>query len=357
MARIRSIKPEFFDDYEFISNLPRDLRLYYVALWVRCCDDRGCLPDVAPWIAKETFPYDVDVTPQVIQEWNDRLLELGRLVRYEADGKRYLCVWHFLDHQKIDRPSKSTVNPIPDSWRFDEASWKWIERPDHTPRGVNGPSSSPHRADAESVGERPATQDSTIAGRTLVEPSSSPRRVLALGSGSRIKDLGAGAGSRARVREATPPPDPDPISDMAAEEAAAAGEVDGDSPLPREVCKFYEVRLGCPLGPALYDELRGYFNRGMPATVLIEAIDEAANGDTPDALLRTILRTWKQKGIDTLEKAKARREGRKNGAPRASPSPPGGGEEGAPNAGAYQEVDPDAVRRWKELYPQEVDTG
>lgn len=177
MPRIRSIKPEFFDDYEFVSALPRDLRLYYVALWVRCCDDRGCFPDVAPWIAKETFPYDHDVTPETIERWNKRLVELGRLIPYEVDGKRYLCVRNFLDHQKIDRPSKTTVYPIPSEWQFDEKAWRWVTKPGalaesaNTDRGLNGETSHDEQ-------------------EGLDEGSTSARRGLALGSGS-----GSGSGS------------------------------------------------------------------------------------------------------------------------------------------------------------------
>lgn len=183
VPRIRSIKPEFFDDYEFVSALPRDLRLYYVALWVRCCDDRGCFPDVAPWVAKETFPYDADITPAVIDEWNKRLIELGRLVPYEVGGKRYLCVRHFLDHQKIDRPSKTTVYPIPSEWQFDEKAWGWVTKPGTLAENANtdrGPNSEPSHDEQEG----------------LDEDSTSAQRALALGSGSGSgSGVGVGGGS------------------------------------------------------------------------------------------------------------------------------------------------------------------
>lgn len=190
MPRIRSIKPEFFDDYEFVSALPRDLRLYYVALWVRCCDDRGCFPDVAPWIAKETFPYDADITPAVIDEWNKRLIELGRLVPYEVGGKRYLCVWHFLDHQQINRPSKSTLHPIPPHWTFDEAKWRWVERPLDVQDGF--------KPDAEGCHENAGDNRGA-----LTEDSVSAHGALPLGSGS-----GSGSGSGVGVGGGEGSPEP-----------------------------------------------------------------------------------------------------------------------------------------------------
>ncbi|HEY8425121.1 MAG TPA: hypothetical protein VIK73_03800 [Limnochordales bacterium] len=156
MARIRTIKPEFFDDYEFINGLSRDERLYYIGLWVRACDDRGVFIDSPHWLKKEIFPYDDDITPETIEGWNRSLEAKGRIIRYELNGKRYAVVVRFLDHQRVNRPSAKSCHPIPDAWRFDEDSWRWIEGPSplqespgSTHDTINEPSLSAHPMEVE----------------------------------------------------------------------------------------------------------------------------------------------------------------------------------------------------------------
>lgn len=301
MARIRSVKPEFFDDYEFISQLPRDIRLYYVALWVRCCDDRGVLPDVPPWIAKETFPYDPDITPAVIEEWNRRLIELGRLVPYEVNGKRYLCVWHFLDHQKIDRPSKNTVHPIPPEWKFDDARWRWIERP---------------------LPQRGVTTDSTIPQRGLAEDSTSEERALAIGSGSGPGN-GPGPTDRACAREdegvrATAQPQDGSTADESVSRSVLQSSGASDLPPPSDdmtwadVPRRYHQRMGM-IGSGIYDKLKHWHEIGMSAGAIVAAIDVTAAAREekrirghPDRYLDGVLRGFYNDGIRTVAQLQAR---------------------------------------------------
>lgn len=210
MARIRTIKPEFFDDYEFIQGLSRDERLYYVGLWVRACDDRGVFPDSPPWLKKEIFPYDNDVTPETIQQWNEKLQNAGRLVRFEVGGKAYFVIPRFLDHQKIDRPSRRTCYPLPDEWTFDEDSWQWVEapwirsEPPASPRGGLDDGSGQSGEDSTSI-RGALAEPSSSPRRTLDEPSTSAQRALAIGIGVGVRGRnGKGSGKGKGKREQEP---------------------------------------------------------------------------------------------------------------------------------------------------------
>ena len=67
MARIRYVKPDFFED-EDISNLARDVRLFYVGLWCQL-DRQGLVEERVKFLKKEIFPYDDDITIQKVGEF------------------------------------------------------------------------------------------------------------------------------------------------------------------------------------------------------------------------------------------------------------------------------------------------
>ena len=56
MARIRSIKPKFWDDIK-IGRLSRDARLLYIGLW-SFSDDIGVVIGDSIWLKSKVFPYD-----------------------------------------------------------------------------------------------------------------------------------------------------------------------------------------------------------------------------------------------------------------------------------------------------------
>lgn len=107
MARIRTIKPEFFTD-DTVAECSPSARLLFVGTWV-FADDYGNLDRSAKQLKAQVFPYDnTDVEP-LLQE----LLRSGLLCEYEADGKFYLHIKGFCEHQKIDKPSKPR-RPLPE---------------------------------------------------------------------------------------------------------------------------------------------------------------------------------------------------------------------------------------------------
>lgn len=114
MARIRSIKPEFFTSLNVAAVSPA-ARLCFVGLWTHA-DDEGRFLDECRLVKAALFPLDDDITATVVAGYLDELVAAGHLARYGADGIALMQVtgWH---HQKIDRraPSKWPSRPLDES--------------------------------------------------------------------------------------------------------------------------------------------------------------------------------------------------------------------------------------------------
>jgi hypothetical protein len=111
MARIRSIKPEFWTS-EAIAQLSRDARLLFIGLWNHADDDGRGL-DNTRLIKAAVFPLDDDMTIDVIDRLLGELSSRARCIFYEVSGKRYFQIvgWH---HQKIDKRRPSGYPPSSD---------------------------------------------------------------------------------------------------------------------------------------------------------------------------------------------------------------------------------------------------
>lgn len=101
MARIRTIKPEFWTS-EQIVECSTSARLLFVGLWC-FCDDGGVHPRTTKRIKMEVFPGD-DFSDSMIEGWLSELISSGLLTEFEADGRQFIAVsgWR---HQKIERPT------------------------------------------------------------------------------------------------------------------------------------------------------------------------------------------------------------------------------------------------------------
>jgi hypothetical protein len=112
MARIRSIKPEFWTSEQVIDCSP-NARLLFIGLW-NFCDDAGRHSSNDRRIKAELFPGD-DFTTDDIRRMIDELVTNGLLIEYLIENKTYLQVtgWR---HQKIDRP-QTPKYPAPDDKR------------------------------------------------------------------------------------------------------------------------------------------------------------------------------------------------------------------------------------------------
>lgn len=116
MARIRTIKPQFFLNEE-LAELPYEHRLLFVGLWTQA-DREGRLEDRPKRLKAELFPYDaVDMGGML-----DRLHNRGFIQRYTVADKRYIQVVKFLAHQyphikepnsTIPAPCKNGASPVP----------------------------------------------------------------------------------------------------------------------------------------------------------------------------------------------------------------------------------------------------
>lgn len=98
MARIRSIKPEFWTS-EQIVECSTSARLLFIGMW-SFADDGGNLPASFKTLKMQIFPADnIDVEPLVAE-----LFSVGLLIEYTVNSRNYWNItgWH---HQKIDRPT------------------------------------------------------------------------------------------------------------------------------------------------------------------------------------------------------------------------------------------------------------
>ena len=107
MARIRTIKPEFWTSEQVVECSPT-ARLLFIGLW-NFCDDAGNQPASAKTIKMQIFPGD-DIPLSSIDGLLQELVNNGLLSRYESEGRQYFHVtgWH---HQKIEKPSFKYPKP------------------------------------------------------------------------------------------------------------------------------------------------------------------------------------------------------------------------------------------------------
>lgn len=112
MARIRSIKPEFWADFKMANELTRDYRLFYIGLWNEA-DDDGRFQAHPARLKGAIFPYDDDIHGVFIEDALRTLSDTKRVILYEAEGEPYGQLTHFAKHQKINRPSPSRKPPPP----------------------------------------------------------------------------------------------------------------------------------------------------------------------------------------------------------------------------------------------------
>jgi len=108
VARIRTIKPEFFL-HDRLAELSPLHRLLFVGLWTQA-DRDGRLKDRPRRIKVAVLPYDdADVDAML-----DDLHRGGFLVRYAVDGDQFIEITGFSKHQSVNvKEPKSTIPPPP----------------------------------------------------------------------------------------------------------------------------------------------------------------------------------------------------------------------------------------------------
>lgn len=137
MARIRTIKPEFWTD-EKLAQACRDARLLFAAL-LNIAEDHGVARANPAFVKSQAFPYD-DLTVQQVSAWIVELERLDLIRRFGHDGQAYLYVVNFKKHQRIDRPTKPTLPDPPP-----EVEFKGDPNVDPDARGLDEGSTNPRR--------------------------------------------------------------------------------------------------------------------------------------------------------------------------------------------------------------------
>jgi hypothetical protein len=106
MARIRSIKPDFFTS-ETIAALPLSARLTFIGLWTYV-DDNGVGIDNELLITAAVWPLERDNLETLARTREDlaSLSGTGLVARYQDSRKSYLYITSWDEHQKVDHPRK-----------------------------------------------------------------------------------------------------------------------------------------------------------------------------------------------------------------------------------------------------------
>jgi hypothetical protein len=107
MARSRNIKPGFFTN-DVLGELPPLARLLFAGIWT-LCDREGRLEDRPKKIRAEVLPYDECDADALLQ----MLHQTGFIERYEVDGKRYLQVKTWAEHQNPHIKEAASTIPAP----------------------------------------------------------------------------------------------------------------------------------------------------------------------------------------------------------------------------------------------------
>ncbi|MNM28139.1 hypothetical protein D3C81_386470 [compost metagenome] len=120
MARIRTVKPEFWSSEQVMECSPM-ARLMFIGLW-NFCDDAGNHVASAKTIKAEIFPGD-DISSTDVQGMLDELSSNSLIAFYTNDSKDYLHVTGWKKHQKIDKPTYKHPSFSDDARRgLDESS-------------------------------------------------------------------------------------------------------------------------------------------------------------------------------------------------------------------------------------------
>ena len=114
MTRLRNRirKADYLTDGELLR-WHRDKRTTYTGLWA-IAEDSGCLED-DPFTWKLLIwgsPLDADITVELLTQWRDEMVAAGKLIPYEAEGKPFLYIRTFHQHEHPRNPQRPDL-PLP----------------------------------------------------------------------------------------------------------------------------------------------------------------------------------------------------------------------------------------------------
>jgi hypothetical protein len=250
MARIRTVKPEFWTDSKIVALTPL-ARLVYIGMW-NFADDSGVIEDDPLEIKLRVAPTDDIDMAAVITE----LVISGRVKRATApDGTRVLVIPRFNEHQRINRPS----NPR----HGDPDKFKYSPKPPKDSSTTHAPLSEPSGVKG---GENPS--ESRVHG-ALTEPHMHARARYPEGKG------------REGITPPTPPGDDEPSQSTTAPGGSAA-------PKTETIATRVLDRVVGDAPPDVHKRLKAGLN-GHHHTATQQAL---ANGWQPGTLVAAISGRW-----------------------------------------------------------------
>ena len=155
MARIRSVKPEFWKS-EQVVGCSRETRLLFIALW-NFCDDHGRAKANFKQLKWDIFPGDDDIDADAVKRMLGELAAAGLIAFYVVDGAQYFHVTGWARHQKPQKPQPSRIPAPPDEAR---AATGALLAPEKSDRGAvvdhsaNDTVTLPERYGTESESEK-----------------------------------------------------------------------------------------------------------------------------------------------------------------------------------------------------------
>ena len=111
MARIRSIKPEFFTD-EDLGRLSPCHRLTFEGLWCYA-DKEGRLKDRPGYLKTMTLPYDNIDFESILNDLCKNSTGRGKpfITRYSVNNDNYIQINNFKEHQRPHHTEKDSILP------------------------------------------------------------------------------------------------------------------------------------------------------------------------------------------------------------------------------------------------------
>lgn len=112
MARIRTVKPEFWTDGD-VMDLSQTARLLFLGSWNFAMCDYGHLADDPRQLRRLVLPEDEVMVVRVDGAWTvqpldpaalvEEIIAAGRMTRIEIDGDTYLHIKRFTRHQRLEK--------------------------------------------------------------------------------------------------------------------------------------------------------------------------------------------------------------------------------------------------------------
>lgn len=161
MARIRSVKPEFFTS-ETLARVSISARLTFIGLWTYV-DDNGVGIDNERLIDAALYPLDEDALESLRRVSEDlrQLSDAGVITRYEVTGRRYLFVTSWYEHQKVSHPGKPRY-PLPPADIPRPPNSRNAHPPESLPNGSGGSPESLTRSSALSREQGAGSRESAV---------------------------------------------------------------------------------------------------------------------------------------------------------------------------------------------------